>query len=172
MRKYAILILVLASTSSAALATYDEMGDIVTDRPDFTESAVVIPTGHIQFESGLTWIDDGDDAFTSDESDPGVILTAGRDLGDSWSIGSQLSADWVSGADERSLFWAGALGGPWGSFAEVAFTIPEEGDTATLIHGSATYLVTPNVQIDLHGGVGAMDTAPDFFVGAGVSVRR
>jgi len=36
--------------------------DLVTDRPDFTESGVVVPSGSVQLEAGLTWesIDDGD----------------------------------------------------------------------------------------------------------------
>jgi len=34
--------------------------DIVTDRPDFTESAVVVPRGMVQIEAGFTWTDPGD----------------------------------------------------------------------------------------------------------------
>ncbi len=57
--KHAILVLSLAWLSSATLAlASDELGDIVTDRPDFTESAVVTPTGHFQLESGLTWTEE------------------------------------------------------------------------------------------------------------------
>src|SRR5579863_1282348 len=29
--------------------------EIVTDRPDITESSVVVPKGSLQFENGLTW---------------------------------------------------------------------------------------------------------------------
>jgi hypothetical protein len=32
--------------------------EIVTDRPDITESAIVVPKGSLQFESGLTWTSD------------------------------------------------------------------------------------------------------------------
>jgi hypothetical protein len=33
----------------------DEQPPIVTDRPDFTESSLVVPTGTTQVETGLTW---------------------------------------------------------------------------------------------------------------------
>jgi len=32
--------------------------ELVTDRPDFTESAIVIPAKTVQIESGFTWIDE------------------------------------------------------------------------------------------------------------------
>jgi hypothetical protein len=32
--------------------------EIVTDRPDITESAIVVPKGSLQFENGLTWTND------------------------------------------------------------------------------------------------------------------
>jgi len=31
---------------------------IVTDRPDITESSIVVPKGSLQFENGLTWTSD------------------------------------------------------------------------------------------------------------------
>lgn len=38
---------------------------LVTDRPDFTESAVVVPFGRLQLELGATWAKDHDDAETT-----------------------------------------------------------------------------------------------------------
>jgi len=32
--------------------------EIVTDRPDITESAIVVPKERLQFENGLTWTSD------------------------------------------------------------------------------------------------------------------
>src|SRR5712692_9927121 len=32
--------------------------EIVTDRPDITESSIVIPRGSLQLENGLTWTND------------------------------------------------------------------------------------------------------------------
>jgi hypothetical protein len=59
-----------------------------------------------------------------------------------------------------------------GAFIEIAASFPEAGDAAVLVHHGYTYLLAPLVQIDLHGGAGLTDTAPDFFVGAGFSVRK
>jgi hypothetical protein len=39
-------------------AAYGQDTDIVTDRPDVTESSIVIPKGSLQFENGLTWTND------------------------------------------------------------------------------------------------------------------
>ncbi|MBV6458226.1 MAG: hypothetical protein HONBIEJF_01351 [Fimbriimonadaceae bacterium] len=41
---------------AVALAEHDE--PIITDRPDFTESAVVVRRGRLQIENGVTWDDD------------------------------------------------------------------------------------------------------------------
>lgn len=246
-----VFFLLCACGAMAAFGQQAEpLAPIVTDRPDFTESAVVVPRGHIQLESGLTWLGEsggiavfttpeilirwtpvagfelrfgfpdyintqnhvtesgfgdssvgakvqlglggdwdlasiaalslptGDNLFTTDRVDPGLIVMAGRDLGDTWSIGSQLSADWVYLAGDRSFFWGGtvvfgkSLGEPWGMFFEVAFTVPERAATPVLFHTGATHLVTPNLQLDVHGGVGLTAAAPDHFVGAGISARR
>ena len=42
--------------------------DLVTDRPDFTESAVVVPLGHVQVEGGMSFVeDDATDSFSGPE---------------------------------------------------------------------------------------------------------
>ena len=42
----------------------DAGSDLVTDRPDFTESPVVVPSGSVQLESGVTWSRSGDSVNT------------------------------------------------------------------------------------------------------------
>src|SRR5215472_7817642 len=43
--------------------------EIVTDRPDVTESSVVVPKGSLQFENGVTWtIDHGDQSVDFSET--------------------------------------------------------------------------------------------------------
>ena len=50
--------------SAVAVAAYGQSpppaadSEIVTDRPDITESAIVVPKGTLQFENGLTWTGD------------------------------------------------------------------------------------------------------------------
>lgn len=38
---------------------------LITDRPDFTESGVVVPLGSVQLEAGATWTRTGDDEVSS-----------------------------------------------------------------------------------------------------------
>lgn len=49
--------LLVASPNSVSSQTAAEPSELVTDRPDFTESAVVAPIGSPQIEAGITWID-------------------------------------------------------------------------------------------------------------------
>jgi hypothetical protein len=43
--------------------------EIVTERPDITKSRIVVPTGSLQFENGLTWtIDHGQSALDLPET--------------------------------------------------------------------------------------------------------
>ncbi|MCZ6506947.1 MAG: hypothetical protein O7A04_02700, partial [Acidobacteria bacterium] len=56
--------------------------ELITDRPDFTESAVVVPAGSIQIEGGLTWVDDGGSQGTL--SGPEILLRWG--LGDRFEL--------------------------------------------------------------------------------------
>jgi hypothetical protein len=50
--------------------------EIVTDRPDITESPIVVPKGSLQFENGLTW--------TSDHGQTALDLNSGA----VWRFGS------------------------------------------------------------------------------------
>jgi hypothetical protein len=52
--------------------------DMVTDRPDFTESSEVIPRGRFQFESGFNYETDGDDELSRDGiTAPAALLRIG-----------------------------------------------------------------------------------------------
>lgn len=61
--------ILIAQIDKSKIYTAPPPLDLVTDRPDFTESAVVVPLGHIQVESGLTWKngDDGTDVISGPE---------------------------------------------------------------------------------------------------------
>ena len=229
------------------------VAELVTDRPDFTESGIVVPIGSFQFEGGLTWegsagsvktfsgpelllrwgltshmelrvgipdyvgvwngltesgladpsigtkiqlgpiaegwdlatvvtvsMPTGETGFSSEGWDPSVILTTGGGIGGSWSLGSQVSGEFVTTAGEREFLLGGTLvlgtslgsQGTTGAFLELAATIPEEGTTAVSVHHGYTHLITQTLQLDVHGGLGLTDSAPDVFLGAGVVYRR
>jgi len=51
---------------------------MVTDRPDFTESASVVPTGHLQLEAGYTFTRDrGDEGLRRGHAYPEALLRIG-----------------------------------------------------------------------------------------------
>jgi len=60
MRQLFAFTLLFAAASTGAFA---QQAPLVTDRPDFTESAVTVPLGSIQFEGGLSFVDAGADAL-------------------------------------------------------------------------------------------------------------
>jgi hypothetical protein len=49
------LLLIMAGAIGRGQTPPDKDPEIVTDRPDVTESAIVVPKGSVQFENGMTW---------------------------------------------------------------------------------------------------------------------
>lgn len=222
--------------------------ELITDRPDFTESPCVVPTGSIQLESGVTWqehddleqisglealvrwgfsrnlelrfglpdytevlhgaepggwedasiglkweigkasrwdfaliaeasVPTGSDLRTSDAVDPGLILITGTDLSDDWSLGAQLEAGNSTIDDGRIDVFGGTLvlglgvNKQVGTFFEVKAEKEKGTDTAVVFHHGWVYLLTPSLQFDFHLGAGLSDTAPDWLVGLGLSMR-
>lgn len=262
-RDLSAFVVVLAGTLSVAEFAAAEIPDLATDRPDFTESAVVVPLRALQIETGFSWeaapgdldaftapealvryspaprtelrfevpnygrVEVPDDAsweplggtrdpltksglgdpafgakfqlgpvgaidiaaiamvsvpwaeteFTTDGFNPEFALTASRGLGERWSLGAQGTAAWAGDASDRERVLGGtvvlgaALSSEWGSFLEIAVESEENTEAATLVHHGYTRALGANLQLDLHGGVGLSDRAPDHFLGAGFSAR-
>jgi hypothetical protein len=86
---------------------------LITDRPDFTESAVVVPRGSLQVELGSTW-----------ERSEGVNSLGGPEMLGRWGALERLelrvglpdyvSADGISGVTDATLGLKLALGSPLG----------------------------------------------------------
>ncbi|UCG51114.1 MAG: transporter [Candidatus Latescibacterota bacterium] len=256
MRRVALFLLlgagVLSGISGSSFGQDTGSEELVTDRPDFTESGVVVPRGSVQFEGGLTWEGGEDDIwmasgpellirwgltsrvelriglpdyaylgnhesqsgfgdgslgtklkfgpvaggwdiasivsvsipnkgaeFSSDDWDPELIVAVGRDLIADWSLGSQVSAVWTTSDGDREFVGGGTvvLGTSFGGrsvtgvFVEVAAVLPEEGTAPVFLHHGYTHLLAETLQLDLHGGFGLTGSAPDLFIGAGMSIR-
>lgn len=223
--------------------------ELITDRPDFTESAVVVPARSIQIEGGWTWLDEGgsqetlsgpeilvrwglgdrfelriglpdhveprrgpsglgdasigakwqlgptaggwdvgligtlslptgDPGFTSDEADPDVIFTVGRELAGGWSFGTQVNAGRQTDGDRHlnavggTLVLGRGLSERVGMFLELAAEDVEGADTSVLAHHGYTLLARPGLQFDVHVAVGLTAGAPNTLVGAGLSWRH
>ena len=218
-----------------------ETDELVTDRPDFTESPVTVPKGQIQVETGLTWeqaanmdflngpetlfrwsmvsgfevrlnlpdyiieeerselgnagfsvkIELGDVAgwdmaavasiavpvslsrLSSGTVDPGLILTTGRDLSPMWSTGAQVSVARQGGGTgvdlASTLVFGVSLHEHVGTFLEIRVSDIGNAPTATVLHHGYTARIGHLMQLDLHGGIGRTEEAPDVFLGAGWS---
>ena len=214
---------------------------LVTDRPDFTESGLVVPQHHTQAELGLTirsgpeegmvsgpelllrwtpfarvevrfgapdyvigahvagfgdasvgtkiqfgpvgaWdlavlaeasLPLGEDTLSSGRFDPLLLLIAGREFGP-MAIGTQGElASTETGLGGGGTVVAGfGLSERLSTFLEVALSVEAEAEAAVFLHHGYTFLVTPGVQLDVHGALGLTAAAPDVLLGAGLSLRR
>lgn len=223
---------------------------IVTDRPDFTESSMVVPLGSTQVESGFTFVraDRRNEAFNAPEilvrhslgaktelrvglpnynwikTDdsrtegpddtylgakiqlgpckgidlaliPAVFIPTGRKgiRSEAWSpelkfvyslgLPNDLSLSgmvYVASVEEEGdrvtpLQHTVSLGIPIrdkvGMFVEHVLDVQKNSRPAHLLHSGFTYQPKADRQFDLHYGIGLNRNAPDFFIGAGFSIR-
>lgn len=259
-RAVTLFLCLLAAGTSAA---QEDAPELITDRPDQTESAVTVDPGSVQLELGASFTHDdeadvntfeapgsllrigltnrlelrigwtgyvsqdvgaeglfddsgigdaelgakvrlrdekgrmpemavlvaaslpvGDDAFTSDRVDPSLRLSLAHTLTERLGLGYNVGVGWASepavGGGRTTLssyLYTVALGiglsDRAGAFVELFGEVPGSapGDPVHSFDGGFTFLLRPNVQLDVAGGVGLTDEADDWFVGVGLSAR-
>jgi len=122
----------------------------------------------------------GDSDLTTDHLQPGAILAASWDLPSEIAIGlnaGATSADDGAGDNFSEYSASAALGfpitGDLSGFVEYygLYRSGGGGGSEHVVDGGLTYLITPDVQLDVRVGAGLNDRAPDWLVGAGLSVR-
>lgn len=125
----------------------------------------------------------GEDGFTTDRYDPVVRLAVSHDLADAvgfgWNLGYRRESE--PGLFETShqdfFFYSASLalavGDRWGTFFELFGDLAtgNDGDDVHSFDTGITYLLTPDVQLDIEAGIGINDEAPDSFVGLGIAWR-
>lgn len=254
-----ILISTLFLFFAVALQAQQQVPDLVTDRPDQTESAATVPKHFLQIETGFILENDENeisrnksfaynttllryglwdnfelrlgaaylgDNVTKKNSDfsqniagfsplhvgfkvkvaeekglrPDIAFlgglelpfTAGSDykpsytaatmrfafshtLTDRFSLGYNLGAEWDGETAVPGYFYSVALGigliENLGMFVESFGAIQEAGTAQHQLDAGFTYLLTPNFQVDISGGIGLNDAAPDNFISFGLSYR-
>lgn len=237
---------VVALASFGIFASEDP---IVTDRPDFTESGVVVGMGRTQVESGLTFerfrrrqeslgapevlirhglggktelrvglpnyywvrspklegfgdtylgvkiqlgptregidfavipavsIPTGRKGIRSESASPEVKVVYGLDLPNDLSLSGMVYVSSVEEDGERltPLQHTVSLGIPIrdgvGMFLEHVLDVQRGSRPTHLLHSGFTYQPRPDRQFDIHYGIGLTRNAPDFFIGAGYSIR-
>lgn len=120
-------------------------------------------------------------ATSSRNADPSVILTASRALG---AAGLNLNLKWTApsvGDDAssraRALDWSAVLGFPlwraWSAFVEGVARDVDTTDVPTQWIGNAGLgrQLGAHLLLDVYGGVGLNDAAPDWTLGAGLGWR-
>ena len=126
----------------------------------------------------------GDEEFTSDGYDPGVLLAFSHTISDRIGLGYNAGLVFESSVPEGgdrttlssftySLVSGIALSDKVGTFVELFGSAPASASGASALSFDAgfTWLVRPNMQLDASGGVGLNDGATDWFLGLGLSVR-
>ncbi|MFQ5526487.1 MAG: transporter [Thermoanaerobaculia bacterium] len=111
----------------------------------------------------------GDDQLTSDDYAPAFRLALSKDFLDSLGVGLNVGAEFPE--DQEILLYTLALGVGLDDKNGVFFEVFGDDQSSHSFDTGWTRLVRPNLQLDVAGGVGISDEAPDWFVGAGLSVR-
>ena len=252
-------ILLLITLYSISGFAQNEVPDLVTDRPDQTESSYVVPQKSLQIETGFIWENDENDSykqqtfvynttllryglfermelrlglaylseevkikhtdttntntgfsplyagfkiavveengwipeiaflgglvipFTAHEefkapySAPSMRFAFTHTLSDRVSLGYNLGAEWYGETAIPDYFYSIALGvgitDKIGAYIEAFGFIPEEGRANHLVDGGFTWLVLPNLQLDLSGGFGLTEESIDNYLSFGLSYR-
>jgi hypothetical protein len=96
-------------------------------------------------------------------------------LSERLSLGYNLGVAWDGETAIPDYFYSVSLGIGFlknlGMFVESFGTIPEAGTAQHQIDAGFTYLLTPNFQVDVSGGIGLNEAAPDNFISFGLSYR-
>ncbi|MBD3328000.1 transporter [Candidatus Peregrinibacteria bacterium] len=129
----------------------------------------------IAFLGGLVLPFTADKDFKPDYSAANIRFSFAHTLSDKFSIGYNLGAEWDGETAIPAYFYSVALGigltDKLGMFVEGYGLLPEEVDSENLFDAGFTYLLFPNFQLDLSGGIGLNDNAVDNFLSFGLTYR-
>ena len=104
---------------------------------------------------------------------PEFLIPCTIDITDRFGIAFQYGLSWDGETPNPTTSYTLALG--YGITDALSFYVEpygfltNSGDELHLINGGFTYLVNDNIQVDLTGGFGLNDIAPDNFIGCGAS---
>ena len=116
----------------------------------------------------------GGDLFAPDRVVPEMRLSVGHTLAEGVSFGYNLGGEWDEAGGAAGIYTA-ALGldiAPgFGGYVELFGVLPAGEPAEHLFDCGVTFLPMENLQFDLSGGLGLTEHSPDFYIGAGASLR-
>ena len=130
-----------------------------------------------------TSIPSGTADFSTERFDPAFRLAVAHSLSDSIDLGYNVGVVWQSELEETghhtltsmiyTLATGFSLSDRWGLFVELfgELGLSETGPPAHSFDGGLTYLLRPNLQLDMAGGVGLSSAADDWFALVGITTR-
>lgn len=117
----------------------------------------------------------GSEAFHVSNVAPTIIFAMRNGLSGTTSLYYNLGATWDgtngAGYGLYNVLLSNALTTSIGVFGEVYGTLATGFRPVHAIDLGAAYLLGNNLQLDLYGGIGITDNAPDYFAAGGISVR-
>ena len=115
-----------------------------------------------------------DDSYKPAHSATNMLFAFSHTLSDRFSLGYNLGTNWDGENPVPNYFYSVSLGigltEKLGAYIEGYGTLPEEGKPQHLADAGFTYLILPNFQLDLSGGLG-LSNAADNFIGFGFTYR-
>ncbi len=117
----------------------------------------------------------GNEDFRPQSVAPTFALSTRNALSNTTNLYLNLGGSWDGLNGTGTGFYAALLGatlvGDLSGFAEVYGAFPPGASPVHAVDAGFAYAAAPNLQLDLFGGTGITDTATDFFVNAGISLR-
>lgn len=114
-------------------------------------------------------------AFKPATTEPQAILAAAKSLTDNFDLGVNLGTHYNSSAEELFYFYTLAAGigisEKFGAFAEIYSEVFSDNTPFISAGAGFTYLLMPNLQLDISGGNGLFNNSKVWYFGAGFSVR-
>ena len=129
----------------------------------------------IAFLGGLVLPFTANDDVKPEYSAANIRFAFSHTLSERFSIGYNLGAEWDGETAIPGYFYSLAVGIGFtdnlGMFLESFGLIPEEGDSEHLFDAGFTYLLLPNFQLDISGGIGLNNNSIDNFLSIGITYR-
>ena len=129
----------------------------------------------VAFLGGLVLPFPADKSFKPLYTAANLRFAVSHTLSDRISLGYNLGAEWDGQTALPRYFYSVALGvgvtDKLGAFVESYGLIAENGNAEHLVDAGFTFLILPNFQFDVSGGIGLNDDAIDNFVSVGLTYR-